>query len=204
MASEKTQDTPSEKLLIPLKRKANFTLDDARSVGISHPTLLRLVKRGKVTRLARGLYSVAGLEPIGETADYAVATKKLGPKAVIGGLTALSHYELIDEVPTQLWVLVPPSIRTTDKKYRLLRTKRNLTIGIEKTAHYRIVSIERALVDALLYSTKIGLRIATTAIVRAIRDGKTTESKLFSIAKKLDALSVLESRWEIILGGLKT
>lgn len=204
MVSGKTHKTPSEQLLRALRRKPNFTLNDARSAGISHPTLLRLVKRGKVTRLARGLYSVAGIEPIGETADYAIATRKLGTKAVIGGITALAHYHLIDEVPTQIWVLVPPEVRTTDRKYRLLRTKKNLDVGVDKTRAYRIVSLERALIDGLSFSTKIGLRIATTAIVRAIREGKTRESKLFSMAKKLDALPALESRWQVILGGLKT
>ena len=32
-----------------------------------------------------------------------------GNEAVIGGLSALSYYNLIEQVPLNIWVLTPPS-----------------------------------------------------------------------------------------------
>lgn len=194
--------TTKKKALNALTKKKSFSVEDARRAGISHPTLSRMLKRGIVTRLARGLYSVAGEEPLGSEGDYSVVKKKFGSKAVVGGLTALSHYHLIDEVPMQIWILVPPETRSIDKKYRLLRTKKNLNTGVIKTNEYKIVSLERALVDGLIYSSKIGERVVKTAILRAIKNKLTTQGKIVEMAKKLKALKIIDKEWQSILAGL--
>ncbi len=191
-----------KKALTILRKKGIFNLGDVRRAGISYSTLLRMMKRGVVTRIERGFYSVTGEEPIGSEGEYSLVKKRFGSKAVIGGLSALSYYGLIDEVPTQIWVLVPPETRSTEKKYRLLRTKKNLEAGIIKNKDYQIVSIERALVDGLVYSSKIGERIAKAAILRAIKNKLTTQSKIIEMAKKLDALTLVNKEWQSILAGL--
>ena len=192
----------SQKSLRLLAKKGTFRLDDARRAGISHTTVLRLVTQGIITRLERGLYAISGNEPIGEEGDYSIVKKRFGAKAVIGGLTALSHYKLIDEVPSKIWVLVPPEVRTRERKYRLLRTKRSLTIGTAKVQDYQIVTLERALVDGLLFSSKIGERVVKTAILRALRSKLTNQNKIFEMARRLGALSVIDREWQSILAGL--
>ena len=195
--------TPStQNALQRLAAKGTFNLADARKAGLSHSTILRMLEREKVTRLERGLYAVSGNEPFGEEGDYSVVKKRFGPNAIIGGLTALSHYHLIDEVPSKIWVLVSPHIRTKERKYRLLRTKRSLTVGVIKEDDYQIVSLERALVDGLLYSSKIGERVVKTAILRAIKGKQTTQNKIFDMAKRLGALAVIDKEWQSILAGL--
>lgn len=192
-----------KKSLLELKDKYKvFTLSDAKKLGFSHTNILNLYKQKEIIRIQRGLYSFAGLEPIGAEADYEIACKKFGDKSVIGGLTALSNYRLIDEVPSKIWVVVPINIRTTDRRYKLLRTNKNLSFGIIDNGSYRISSLERALVDGLRYQSKIGERIVKLAILRALQSKKTTADKLFSMAKKLEALSLLEKHWESITIGL--
>lgn len=191
-----------EPLLAKLAKLPSFTLAEANKIGLSHPEVLGLVKKEAITRLQRGLYSVAGNEPLGQEGDYVLADKKFGGKGVIGGLTALSHYALLDESPSQIWVLVPPEIRTTDRRYRLIRTTRDLTEGVQDRGEYRISSLERALVDALVYSTKIGEQVSRLAILRALRRKLTTPEKIFSMAKKMDQLPALENEWSAILVGL--
>ena len=191
-----------DRKLKTISRNGAFTLKEARAAGIPHATLLRMLKRGEVVRVERGLYAVPGKEPEGESGDYVIATRKFGKEVVIGGLSALSHYKLIDEVPTQIWVLVPVSVRTSDKKYRLLRTKRDLDLGTKEESGYRIATIERALIDSLIFVSKIGERVAKTAIVRALRKKLTTPKKLFKTAEELKALSNLEREWQSILAGL--
>lgn len=191
-----------EPLLKKLSKQSSFTLKEANKIGVSHPVLLRLVREQKVTRLQRGIYSVTGSELPGNEGDFSRAHKKFDGKGVIGGLTALSHYHLVDEISTKIWILVPPTVRTVDKKYRLLRTTKDLNVGVRNFKNYQIVSIERALVDGLIYSSKIGERIVITAILRAIKTKKTTAQKLFEIAKKLDAMPILNKHWQLVLAGL--
>lgn len=189
-------------LLDKLSKHSSFTLSEAKAIGLSHPVLLRLVKVGKVTRLTRGIYVVTSSEIGGKEGDYSVAFKKFKGRIVIGGLTALSHYGLVDEVPSAIWLLVPSELRTTDRKYRLLRTKKKLSIGVLDKGSYRIVSIERALLDGLLFSSKIGVRVSQLAVIRALRDKLTTPQKIFQMAKELESLPVLDKVWQFVLAGV--
>jgi predicted transcriptional regulator of viral defense system len=193
-----------EKAIKRLSSKSSFTLSEADKAGLSHPEVLRLVKLGKITRIQRGLYSVSGNEPFGREADYQAADKKFKSKSVVGGLTALSNYNLIQEVPSKIWLLVPEEVRTTDKKYRLLRTKKSLNSEIIKKPTYKIVTVERALIDGLIYKTKIGERIVLTATIKALKEKITTEKKLFEAAKNIAALNILNKHWQVILAGLAT
>jgi len=191
-----------EPLLKRLATLKSFTISEARELGLSHPTLLALVSRRTVIRLERGIYAVSGSEEIGKEGDFSVANKKFSGQCVIGGLTALSYYQLLDEIPSKIWLLVPPHIRTTDRKYRLLRTKRNLSIGVIKKSSFTITSLERTLVDSLVFSPKIGEKVSKLAILRAIRNGLTTQQKIFEMAKKLELLPLLDREWQSILAGL--
>lgn len=194
----------SEQILIKLAKRATFTLPEARTNGISHQLLFQLLKRNKVIRLSRGIYAVSGSEDLGQEADYHLAQQKFGREVAVGGLTALFRYQLVDESPNKIWLLVPPTIRTSDKKYRLLRTSRDLRIGIEDHKTFRIASLERALVDAILFQAKIGEETAKSAIIKALRRKLTTPEKIFQIAKQLDVLSKLYEHWPSIQAGLSS
>jgi predicted transcriptional regulator of viral defense system len=196
-------DKKTVSILTKLSKLKSFTLSDVRRLGLSHTSLYKLVKEEKIIKLTRGIYAVNGFESVGHEADYEIANKKFSGQSVIGGLTALSHYKLIDEVPSKIWLLVPPIVRTTDKKYRLIRTSKNLSIGVENYSGYKIVSLERALLDALVCITKIGERTSKLAIIRALRSRMTTEAKIFEMAKKLKVLKVLDRHWQSILAGLE-
>jgi predicted transcriptional regulator of viral defense system len=131
-----------------------------------------------------------------------VACKRFGPRSVIGGHTALFQYGLVEEVPTQIWVLVPPTVRTSSPRYRLIRTKRNLAEGGLSKEGYRITSIERTLLDALVFASKLGERIAITATIKALRQKDTSEKKLYNLAKQMGELSILDRYWQSVLAGV--
>lgn len=202
MASSSSLEKSKRSAIRELSRVPTFNLRDAARLGIPQTTVRRLVAQGIFTRLERGIYSVGDSEPLGEAADFAVACKRLGPNSVIGGLSALYEYGLIETVPQTIWVLVPPNVRATNRRYRLLRTKRNLSEGIITKDGYRITSIERTLVDALIFASKIGERNAKTAIIKALRSGLTNEKRVFQLAQKINALPILTKHWESILAGV--
>lgn len=185
-----------------LKKLIPFTLAQAEEIGITQQELSRLVKEEKILRMERGIY----LHPkanIPSEIDYQIACKKFGPKSVVGGFTALFHYNLVEQVPAQTWVMVPPDKRATSKKYRLVRTKTPLNIGIVEGDGYRIVSIDRAIVEAFKLASKIGERTAIRACRVAIQEKQTTIKKIGTMAKELGLDSYLTKHFESIIGALQ-
>lgn len=176
-----------------------FTANEAIQSGIPRVTFYRMVRKGAVVLLDRGIYQGADAEIDHSTLDLAIACKRFGPASSIGGLTALFRYGLTEQVPTKIWVLVPPSTRRTGRRYRVIRTNLDPNVGIEESEYYRIADIERALVEALRYTTKIGLRTAIRATREALKSGKTTEAKLMRRAKELGLENFVLRQWDAIV-----
>ena len=185
-----------------LKKLGPFTLAQAREIGISHQELSILVKEEKIHRMQWGIY----LHPkasIPREIDFQIAYKKFGPNSAVGGLTALFHYNLAEQVPKQTWVLVPPEKRVSSKRFRVIRTKTPLNIGIIEGDGYRIVSIERAIVEAFKLASKIGERTAIHACRVAIQQRLTTLKKIGTMAKELGLTSHFNKYSEAIIGSLQ-
>src|SRR3989344_2895265 len=85
------------RILDALKEKGVFQLKDAKKLGISQSSLSRLVASGKILRVESGLYLHPDSSLEGVERDYVVACMKFGSGSVIGGMTALFHYHLIEE-----------------------------------------------------------------------------------------------------------
>ena len=185
-----------------LKKLGPFTLAQAEEIGISHQELSILVKNEKIHRMQWGIY----LHPkanIPREIDFQIAYKKFGPNSAVGGLTALFHYNLAEQVPQQTWVMVPPEKRANSKKYRLIRTKTPLNIGIIEGNGYRLVSIERAIVEAFKLASIMGERTAIHACRVAIQQRQTTLKKIGMMAKELGLDSYLTKHFEAIIGSLQ-
>lgn len=183
-----------EKALINL---GLFRIHQAEKLGISQQSLSRLTHEGLFIRAGRGVYFHRDAR-ITTDVDYRMACLKFGPKAAIGGLSALFHYHLIEQVPQQTWVMVPPNVTTKEDRYRLIRTKIDLKIGVLEKSGYRILSVERALLEGLRLATKIGERTAIGAVRRAFAEKQTTEGKLGKMAKELDLVSTVSRFSEAI------
>jgi predicted transcriptional regulator of viral defense system len=168
-----------------LKKFGLFRMEKAKEIGVSQAALSRLVKDGKISRVERGIYIHPEATVSPDAIGFQIAFMKFGPISAIGGMSALFHYNLIEQVPTQTWVIVPPSMRTKDQLYRLVRTKTGLEIGIENKNGYRIASVERALIEGLKFSSKIGRGTALKAIRTAIQNKQTNMMRLRHMARDL-------------------
>lgn len=167
--------------------------------GVSQPTLSRWVKAGLIERVGRGLYQHPEADFNIEYLDFAVACATFGRKSAIGGLSALFFYGLIEQVPTQIWIIVAPEKRNSKSLYRCLRTQTSFRFGIEKKDSFYITNIERTLIESLKFASKIGPRIVIQAIRKAIQQGLTTEVKLGQMARRLKLHKTLEKYWESIV-----
>jgi formylmethanofuran dehydrogenase subunit A len=61
-----------------------------------------------------------------------------------------------------------------------------------------MVTIERAIIEAFRYSTKMGYQTALTAARTALKERKTSEKRLNETARQLGLWSVMIKNWEAI------
>lgn len=181
-----------------VKKLGVFTLAQGKAAGISQQDISRLVAKRGFVRLGRGIY----LHPkasLDKDVGFQIAYSKFGPESAIWGLSALYHCNLAEQVTGEIWVVVPPEKRTREKGYKLLRTKTGLDKQIVDEKGYRIVTVERAVLEALKFITKIGERTAIKAAREALATRKTTEGKLAKAARELELESVLANYLEVIV-----
>ena len=172
-----------------------------KKISVSQSTLSRWVSKGFIKHVSRGLYIHPQSSVLPEHLDFAIACSHFGSKSVIGGLSALFHYGLIEQAPEQVWLIVPSSRKdeSTQKKYKCLRTHTSLRIGIDKKKYFKITNIERTLLEAMKFATKIGQRTAISSARKAFKEGLTTEKKLVQISSRLKMKNVLKKYWEAIV-----
>ena len=185
-----------EKSRLPL---GLFSAGEAISSGIPRVTFYRLLSDERIVRHERGIYQnvVTDIDP--SILDLAIACKHFGPQSSIGGLTALFRYGLIEQVPSKIWIVTPPSVKQTGIRYRVIRSRLDSKTGVVSHKHYRIADIERAIVEALRYSTKVGLSTAIRAAREAVRLRKTTESKILRRAKEMGLEKFVLRHWDAII-----
>ena len=154
--------------------------------------------KGVLVRLDHGLYHHRETEIDLAVIDSITACARTGPDSVIGGLSALFHYGLIPQVPQQIWVMLPHANRNKFSQYRIMRTNHNPKVGVDNGGTYRIVTVERAIVEAFKYASKLGYQTALTAARTALSEGKTSEKKLHETARALGLWPVMVKNWEAI------
>jgi predicted transcriptional regulator of viral defense system len=186
-------------LLPRLSKLGLFTLADAKRLGVSQPTLSRWAAGGKVRRVSAGLYLHPGADIAADELEFSVACVKFGAESTIGGLTALYDYGLIEQVPQQVWVIVPENVKSSDPLYRCIRARTDPRIGVEDRGSFRITNLERTLVEAFRYSSKIGLRVALRATRTALAQKRTTLQRILRLAKALEFETFVERHWEAIV-----
>src|SRR5688500_4850311 len=93
-----------------LLQRPSFTGRDAKNCGIDPHLLSYYVNKGVLERVARGVYRNPHAE---NTAPFEwqdlLETAQSIPDGTICGVSALSYYELTQEVQRQFWIAVPHS-----------------------------------------------------------------------------------------------
>ena len=181
-----------------IKKLGVFHLYQAKALGLSHQRISELVQEGQILRVGHGLYLHPEVK-IDSEIEFEIACAKFGGEAVIGGLTALYYYGLIEQVPQQTWVLLPAHKVSHSKRYKTIRSKVSLETEVVIKKGYKIVSIERALIEGLKYVSKIGERTALGAVRKAIQKKLTNLNKIGKATEKLEMDSVLDKYFEILL-----
>ncbi len=146
---------------------------DLAAHGLPTVALTRLVKAGKLERLARGMYGLPGAS-VSEYRSLAEVTLRV-PKGVICLLSALRVHDIGTQAPFEVWLAIPHRAavpKLTQPQIRIVRmSDRALNDGVQNIKvdgiGVPVFSAAKTVVDAFRFRNKIGTDVA----VEALRDG---------------------------------
>lgn len=175
-------------LLEQLGKKGLLRARDMESLGISRAYLSKLCRKGRIQRIARGLYCRPDIEP-SESHSLAEAAKQV-PKGVICLLSSLSFHRFTTQLPHEVWVAIDFKARKpkmTGVSLRIVRfSGKVLSSGIEKHRVYgieiKVYSPAKTVADCFKYRHKIGLDVALEALREGWRQKLFTMNEVWKFA----------------------
>ncbi|MEI6791011.1 MAG: type IV toxin-antitoxin system AbiEi family antitoxin domain-containing protein [Myxococcaceae bacterium] len=179
-------------------RSSNFSRSEAERSGISRYRLYRCLEEGVLERLERGIYRVPRADYNDED-TFRTATLCAGKKSAVCLLSALVFYNLTDEIPRQTWLMVEQAKRSKHKNLHLIRVAEpKWKIGIDSQKGYQITSLERTLVDCLIWKRHLGTMLGIQSMKRALEHKKTSLSKIIDMANRLGVLERIQVVIEVL------
>jgi predicted transcriptional regulator of viral defense system len=178
---------------------------DALRLGVHPRTLYALRDGGALEQVARGLYRLADLPPLGNPDLVAVALKV--PKGVVCLLSALSLHELTTQVPHEVYVALPRGAEPPRLAHPPVRvfwfSGSAFTAGVEERkidgVPVRVYGAEKTIADCFKYRNKIGVAVAVEALNRFRRRKGFNVDRLMEAARACRVERVMRPYVEAIL-----
>ena len=94
----------TDRILALARRKHWLRVRDVREAGMNPETLRRLYQGGRLVRVARGMYTLADLNP---KEHHSLAEASLrAPNGVVCLLSALRFHDLTTQAPFEVWMAI--------------------------------------------------------------------------------------------------
>ncbi len=181
--------------MINLKKTPNSVLHDRAAIRTRELTaddkanLYRLVREGRMQRIARGLY-VPTAPPETAFQTFAEAAARV-PHGVICLLSALRFPELTTQNPFQVWLAIDRKARRPNVPELPLHvvtfSGEAFTAGINEHmlagVSVHIYSPAKTVADCFKYRNKIGIDVAMEALRDCWFQGKATMDELWHFAR---------------------
>jgi predicted transcriptional regulator of viral defense system len=178
-------DTPETKARTFLRREGVARSRDLERAGVSRAMLAKLVERGAVSRISRGLYSLPDARTSASHQFAAVARHV--PRGVICLLSALRFHRLTTQNPYEIWVAVPskawrPAGMATGIRFVHV-SQRHLDDGVEEHlidgTKVRMTNPAKTVADCFKFRNSIGTDVAIEALREFLRQSpQKTEALL--------------------------
>jgi predicted transcriptional regulator of viral defense system len=171
--------------------------------GIHPRTIYQMREKGELIELSRGVFKLADLPPI-ENSDL-IAVGKRVPNGVICLISALSFYNLTDEVPHEVYLAIERGRSTPNIDYPPTRifhfSASTFSAGVEthdlEANIVKIFAPEKTIADCFKFRNKIGLEVAIEALKRCLAK-KGSRAKIIEFAKKCRVAEVIKPYLEAI------
>ena len=157
--------------------------------GITRTALQRLVNSGKLKRVGRGLYVLAGAD-LGEKQTVIEASRRV-PEGVVCLLSALQFHDFTTQTTRDIWMALPAKAWRPRNAGLPLRfvflSGPALEAGIqEHTIHgvaVRVYSPAKTVADCFKFRSKVGLDVALEALREGWRMRRFRMDELTEAAK---------------------
>lgn len=185
-----TPHTQADMALETLRAQGIMRLRDLMHVGVGQETVSRLVRDGRIIRLARGLYQLPDTE-IEATHGLAEACK-LVPNGVVCLVSALQFHGLTVQLPRAIWLAIETNARKPRLTYPPVQfvrfSERALRCGTEyhviEGVPARISSAAHTIADCFRYRKKIGLDVALEGLREALKQKICTADAIMRAAQQ--------------------
>ena len=166
------------------RRRQGVRTSELEEHGIHRQALSRLVARGELERVARGLYRIPA-SPLTEHHGLALASAAV-PRGVICLLSALRFHGIGTQLPSQVWIAIDRRARRPVLNYPPLRIVRYTGAALTEGIHehrvegrtVRVYDIAKTLADCFKSRNKIGLDVALEALRESWRSRRFTMDEL--------------------------
>jgi len=171
-----------------------------------HPDSLSVLeKKGRVEKIARGLYRITNHIPESYP-DFVIASLQ-APKGVICLISALYFYEATNEIPKYVDVAIPQGTHANRIKYPPVKFYRFAPkawkIGIEKheveNHQIKIYSLAKTIADCFKFRNRIGVNIARDALKVAITEKGVKPKEIMEYAKICRVDSIIKPILEAMI-----
>jgi len=182
-----------------------FRARDAAEAGVHPRELYALRDEGFLVELSRGVYRLADAE-MSPYLDL-VAVSRRSPRGAICLNSALSFWDLTDEVPAEVHLAVPRGSHRPRISYPPVRVHvfaagtfelGRERVRLESSEEIHVYSPERSVVDVVRLRGRVGTGVAYEALRSYLRRPGASAGELLRLARRLgagghmaDALGVL-------------
>jgi len=189
----------NEKHLLQIaKERGVLRPRDLQISGIPRTYLSRLVQKGLLQKIGRGLYIATDSEA---TAQHSLAqVAKRIPNGVICLLSALQFHGLTTQQPYEIWLALDVKARkpqVSELPVKIVRFSNSaLTSGIEsKTIEgvpVKVYDIAKTVADCFKYRNKIGLDVALEALRECRQERRCSMDDLWKYARICRVANVMK------------
>jgi predicted transcriptional regulator of viral defense system len=191
-----------DKLLKLVQRRHIVRPRDLDAAGIPRNYLARLVRRGQLQRLDRGLYAASSL-PVSEHLSLLEVSRR-APNAVVCLLSALRFHEIGTQMPSEVWIAIhfkARAPRITSPPVRVIRlSDAVLRYGAEDKeisgGRIRVFSPAKTVADCFKFRHKIGTDVALEALRDCYRQKKASMNQLWDAAKVCRVANIMRPHLE--------
>jgi len=189
LRSKTRMQSKSSRLLHLASKKQILRAKDVFNLGIPRNYLLRLVQKGVLTRVGRGLYASRSF-PVTEHLSLIEAAHQV-PKGVVCLLSALRFHKFTTQSPHQVWMAIDVKAwtpRSLSSSIRLVRMSGPaLDFGVNEYSVrggiLKVYTPAKTVADCFKFRNKIGTDVAIEALRECRRLKKASIDELWAVAK---------------------
>jgi predicted transcriptional regulator of viral defense system len=195
-------ESKSHRLINLAAHKQIICSKDASALGIPRNYLPRLVRKGVLKKVARGLYASQS-SPVTEHLSLFEAACRV-PKGIICLLSALQFHKFTTQSPHQVWMAIDVKAWTPRTRSSLVRFVRMsgpaIRFGVKeypvRGGTLKVYTPAKTVADCFKFRNKIGTDVALEALRECRRLKKASMDEIWQAAKVCRVANVMRPYME--------